>query len=255
MKLARIIFYKGVRIASFIVGAFGFAFNAVGGNWHSISSNNWGKTGVIAFGVFAILTLVKEIDLMWQHKPNIVVIPEIHDSRATLMVKNTGGVAGDFTAKARVTACRPEAALYSMCWESLSDASCHTDGDGGTASILVAEKSRARQKTDDIDTTFFEGDLVLFRIGQSGVERFPTFSQKSWKTIKGEKEIMTYTLTERCILDVTITPTPTIKNKWEGQKYLCEIEKGRLALSKTRLSSPHVSGQPDDFPDIPDMVV
>jgi hypothetical protein len=186
-----------------------------------------------------VLTVVREVDWAWQQRPNIMVSAEIHDDRATLVVTNNGGEA-DFTAKARVRASIPEPALYTMCWESVPDTSCHIDGDGGTASIQVAAKSKLQHITGDVDTSFYPGSLILFKRSASGVEVFPAFSGETSKEIIDGREIISGTSLERCIVEVTITATPRLKKKWGTHKYLCEIKNDEIALSETELSTPQV---------------
>ena len=228
-----------------IVTGLGLAFDYTGANWLNISFSNWGLIGLIAFGVFVVLTLVREIDRALQQKPNIMVSPEIHNDRATLIVTNIGGEA-NFTAKARVRATVPEPALYTMCWESVPTTDCHIDGGGGTASILVAEKAKFDHRGDDFSTSFLKGDLILFKRGASGGEIFPAFSGETSKETVGGKEIISGTSIERCILEITITATPTLRNKWGTRKYLCEIENRHIKLSETELSVPHKSYSQND---------
>jgi len=247
MELAKTIFFVGGRLVTATLGVLGFAFDLTGGSVLAISSSNWGIIGLVAFVSFIILTLAREVTLMWKQKPNITVNPEVHNNRATLVVTNTGGEA-NFTAKARVRAVTPEPALYTMCWESEPTMTCHIDGGGGIASILVAEKARlnhidkiAMDENSDYSTTFLKGDLLLFKMDTSGRQTFPAYSGKTSKEIRNGREITSGTFTFRCIVEVTITATPAPKKKWGIYKYLCEIENGQIKLSETELSTPHMS--------------
>ena len=244
MGLVKTGLFVGGRLVTAIIGVLGFAFSLAGESALTLSANNWGIIGLIAFGTFILLTLAKEVGMMWAQRPDVTVSPEIHNDRAILVVTNTGGE-GDFTATARVRAAIPEPKLYTMYWESVHAAHCHIDGGGGVASILVA----GRAKLDHIDKlaleqgdtskSYLKGDLLLFKLGTRGVESFPAFSQATWKKLKDGKEIDVYTNADRCIVEVTITATPTLKKKWGTRKYLCEIENGQIRLYETELSVPH----------------
>ncbi len=170
--------------------------------------------------------------------PDIKVKPEIYNGRATLAVENTGGEA-DFTAKARVTATRPEHELYTMCWESTPSTQCHIDGDGGVASILIGEKAKCDNNTRDITTFFMKGDFILSKRDATGDQIFPVFSNGSTKEVIGGEEWIECRALDRCIVEITITATPRLKKKWGMHKYLCGIENGEIRLSETNLSSPH----------------
>lgn len=245
MELTRTIFYVWIRWISVTIAALGFGFDLAGASVLTWSSNNWGIVGIGAFGMFFVLTLVKEVDVALQQKPNITVSPEVHGDRATLVVTNTGGAA-NFTARARVRATIPEPALYNMYWESVRGTSCHIDGGGGAGSILVAGRAKLNQidkiaidQDSDVSTSFLRGDLILFRMGTGGVASFPAFSGETSKEIKDGREIISGTSKERCIVEITITATPALKKKWGTRKYLCEIENRQIKLYETELSTPH----------------
>lgn len=224
-----------------LVTALGFVLDYTGGSWLNISSNDWGLIGLISFVVFVALTVGREVDWAGQQKPDIIVRPEVHGDRALLVVTNTGGAA-NFTAKARVRAAIPEPELYTMCWESVPAMNCPIDGDGGTASITVAGKSKSDHIIPgDVTTSFFKGSLILFKMVASGVEAFPAVSGKTRQTIVDDDEVTEYTFMERCIVEVTITATPKLKRKWGTRKYLCEIENEQIKLCETELSVPHKS--------------
>jgi hypothetical protein len=176
-----------------------------------------------------------------EQRPNITVSPEVHGERSRLIVRNTGGP-GDFTARGRVRASSPEPELYTMYWESMTGVSNHIDGDGGTGSIVVAEKSQAKVYVSDaVEKSYSKGDLVLFKAGEDGMERFPVFSGKSRRIVEGEDERTVYTYVERCIVEVAITATPSLRKKWGTNRYLCEIKDGELKLCETDLLVPDVS--------------
>lgn len=222
-----------------LLAGLGLSFDYTGASWLTISSGNWGIIGLIAFVFFVIITLGREIDLAFQQKPNIKVYPEIKNDRALLIVENMGAEA-NFTAKARVIATRPEAELYTMYWESCSTTSCHIDGDGGIASILVGEIAKYDNKTRDANSFYIKGDLVLFKMGTSGEQVFPPYSEEGTEWIKGgEVWKKSGSPIRRCIIEVTITATPRLKKKWGTHKYLCEIENSEIKFYETELSTPH----------------
>lgn len=245
MGLVKIGFFVVGRLATAILGALGLASGLTGESVLGLSASNWGIVGLIAFTVFFGLTVAREVDLALEQRPNIVVRPEIHDDRALLVVTNIGG-SGSFTAKARAMATTPGSELYTMYWEPISAANCLIDGDGGVASILVAGRAKlghldrtAIDRDGDFSTSFLKGDLLLFKIGTRGIESFPAFSGICSKEIRDGREITSGTIADRCIVEVTITATPTLKKKWGTHKYLCEIENGQLKLCETELSVPH----------------
>ena len=100
-----------------LLAGFGLAWDYSGESVLTISSGQWGIIGFIAFGLFIVLTLVREIDLALQPRPKIKVLPTVSNGRAMLEVYNTGGDA-DFTAKGRVFAENTDHGLYTMCGEA-----------------------------------------------------------------------------------------------------------------------------------------
>jgi len=222
-----------------LLAGLGFAFDYTGESWLDISSGGWGLIGLIAFGVFVAITIGREIDIAFQQRPNVMVRPEVRNNRAILVVKNIGAEA-DFTAKARVIASNPEAELYTMYWESVPGTSCHIDGDGGIATILVGEKAKYDNKTMEVEPFFMKGDLVLFKMGTTGEQTFPVFAREGEVVIKDGREIKSSgTQIPRCITEVTITSTPRLKKRWGTNKYLLEIENGDIRFGETNLSNPH----------------
>ncbi|MBI2846654.1 MAG: hypothetical protein HYX82_02095 [Chloroflexi bacterium] len=224
-----------------LLAGLGLAFDYTGESVLTISPSHWGRIGLIASGIFVLLTAIREIDLALQQKPEIIVKPQIHNGRAILEVRNIGGEA-NFTAKARVIATVPERELYTMYWESVRDISCHIDGDGGIASILVGEKAKRDVilKGEPLKS-ILRGGIELFKMGTSGEQTFSVFSgERSIERI-GDKLITEGKAIARCIVEVTITATPRLKSKWGTHKYLLEIdENGILRFDETQLSVPHI---------------
>ena len=170
--------------------------------------------------------------------PDIVVQPETRNDRAVLSVTNNGGHA-IFTAKARVIATQPEAELYTMYWESVPGVRCSIDGEGGIATILVAEKAKHDNKTKEAETFFMKGDLILFKMGTSLEQVFPVYAGQRREYVENGAIVRKGWAIPRCIVQVTITATPRLRRRWETHKYLCEIENGRLRFHETEISSPH----------------
>ena len=71
MDLRRDLFYIGVRTMTALVAALGFSLDYSGGSIAGINTSNWGLIGLIAFGVFALITLIREIDSAIQPHPKI----------------------------------------------------------------------------------------------------------------------------------------------------------------------------------------
>lgn len=90
MGLPRLLFYIGGRVIAGVLACLGFALDYTGGSILTISSANWGIIGLIASGVFVVLTLVREIDLVLQQKPKIKATPILNDNNYYLLVHNTG---------------------------------------------------------------------------------------------------------------------------------------------------------------------
>ncbi len=173
--------------------------------------------------------------------PNIVVKPKVYNNQAILEIQNIGGEA-EFTAKARVIATIPENNLYTMYWEPTGGIKCHIDGNGGTASLLVAEKAEEGHSivTQDIRKVIWEGHLALYRMGNAGIERFPAFSGKTSKKINGDTVREWGTTIARCIVEITLTATPRLRKKWDTHKYIVEVDEtdGKLKFYETTLSTP-----------------
>jgi len=243
--MLRIIFYVVGRVIAGLVAGLGLAFDYTGESVLTLSSDRWGIIGLFAFGVFVVITLIREIDFALLQRPEIKVESVVRNNRAILEVQNIGGEA-EFTAKARVIATIPEAELYTMYWESERGTKCHIDGNGGVASILVGKIAEVNRITSDIETNISKGSLVLLKMGTSGEQIFPAFSVERSVEKRGDMEVISGSPIDRCIVEITLTSTPTLKKKWGTHKYLCEIEKGEIKFYETDLSVPHTeASQPE----------
>ena len=80
----------------------GLAFDYTGESVLTISSANWGLIGLIAFVVFILLTIAREVDLSLQQGPKIEVSEKKENDIFYLEVKNNG-VAAEFEAQIQIT--------------------------------------------------------------------------------------------------------------------------------------------------------
>ncbi len=227
MRWLRILLYGVGRIAAAGFASVGFALDWTGGSIPNIHIDNWGKTGLVAFAVFGGLTLVREIDLLLQQRPNIKVTPEVHNGRALLEVHNSGAEA-DFTATARVIASLPEPELYTLAWEPTSKPTSHIDS-GNTASILVGEIAKQDYETLDIMTAYLKGEVVLSKIGELGSQIFPVISGETIVERKDDRTEVSSRPIDKHIVEITITSTPKLKRGYGTHRYIIgKGERGEL---------------------------
>lgn len=71
MGLPRLFFYVGVRAITAVIGVFGLAWDITGSSVFTLSSGSWGVIGLIAFGAFIIITVIKDIDTSLQPHPKV----------------------------------------------------------------------------------------------------------------------------------------------------------------------------------------
>ena len=204
-----------------LVAGFGFAWDYTGESVLAISSGNWGLIGLIAFGVFILLTVVREIDLALQQRPKIRLKHEVYNNRALLEVKNLGGNAS-FTARAKVIdkVLQPES--YYMCWDSITGVECPINKDG-EASILVGRLSYESKGYGDK----LEREVVLFRISESGTENFYLSSPQVNEQLELSKRYPTMPTQipeEKCTIEVSITSKPSPIKAFKPQRYLFKID-------------------------------
>ena len=193
-------------------------------------------------GIAAIYTTIVQgirIRRLEGAKPKIKVEPKVYNNRAILEVWNNGGE-GDFTAKGRVTTGIPEPELYTMYWESVPDIKCHIDGRGGRASILVAERAERTMLRDE-KTSIYEGDLTLFKMGTSGEQVFPTRSYVETKQIRNGKEVIRGTIEAKCIIEVTITSSPSLTKPFENKRFLLEFDDRRNLVFTEEVTHEHIA--------------
>ena len=160
----------------------------------------------------------KQLKAIEDARPSIEVTPKVWNGRAILEVENRGGV-GEFEARGRVISGIPEPELYFMYWEAVPNVRCHIDA-GGTASILVGERSTRTQTS----TNIYEGDLVLFKMGSSGEQ---VFAAQTWVEIPPQilegKDAIAHELRPVCTVEITITSTPTLSNPFSKRHFELEV--------------------------------
>ena len=97
-----------------LLSGLGFAFDYTGASVLSWSPDNWRAVGLITFGAFVVLTLVREIDLALQRRSNIVMNPTLSNKSATLEVENKGASA-KLTIRGRITQGSSRTNIYDIC--------------------------------------------------------------------------------------------------------------------------------------------
>ena len=144
--------------------------------------------------------------------PAIKINPIVYYEQAKLEVTNTGADA-NFTATARVVEGIVEPELYSMCWEPQPVTSRHIDKDG-TATILVAEKARQSLNAQWAEKAVFKGGIALFKSVEGKREVFgaSTMEQVQGRELYEMYPTMrtAYTLEDKCVIEVTLTSTPSL---------------------------------------------
>ena len=221
--MRRILVYGVVRVMAALVGGFSFALDYTGESILSISSGNWGIIGLVAFGVFVLITLGREIDLALQQRPEIIVESKVHRNQAFLEVRNTGG-SGEFQATVRVVATNFPPQLYDMCWGSPPHLG-HPINKDGDASILVG---RLTEEFCGYGPKPERG-LVLFKIGEAGEkEELYLSSPQVSEQVKLSKRYPTMGQIpeEKFTIEVSITSKPSPIKAFKPRRYLLEINHG-----------------------------
>ncbi len=211
------------RVVAALVAGLGFAWDYTGKSVLTISSGNWGIIGLIALGVFAVLTLFREIGLALQQKPKIELRHEVYDNCAILGVKNLGGNAS-FIARVKVIDKIPQPGPYYMCWDSLTGIECPINKDGD-ASIEVARISYERKTYGDQ----YERVFVLFKIGDSGKEKLYLSSpevNEQWQLSKRYPTMRMQIPEEEFTIEVSITSKPSPIKAFRPRRYLLKINHG-----------------------------
>ncbi len=216
MGWIRITFYVGARVLTAGLAGLGFSFDYTGKSIAGLSPDNLGLIGLIAMGIFIAITLYREVDLILEQKPKIVVEPTVYNDRAFLEVHNTGGEAY-FTATARILSSTWESELITMVWDANKEKSCHIDNNG-RASILVGEKSLVTDEAKHL----IAGGLMLHRIGVLGDEVFGAMTMKQTPSKRRPGAEM-YTLLDKCIVEVEIASTPPLKKNLGSKRYTIEV--------------------------------
>jgi len=188
---------------------------------------------IISIGVFVGLTMWLITDLLKANqrllnaRPSITVKAVTHDGCAYLEVHNFGDKEGDFMAEARVLATIPGPSLYTMFWQPCGKSPHHIDSDGN-ASILVGKLAPQDHITEDVTTTYIRGDVLLYKMGVSSQEIFPVYTGKPIVENRGDAVVYSSETLCKHIIEVTITSTPKLKEKWGTHRYIIEDDGGRL---------------------------
>jgi hypothetical protein len=173
--------------------------------------------------IIIIIHLIVINTLEKNKRPKIIVKPKVFNRRAILEVINKGGAA-IFTAKGRVIATFPNQELYTMYWESVKDTRCLIDGNDGIASILVGEIANQDLK-GEAETTIYKNGLQLYKLGTSGEQVFSVNT--------GIHSENGYTLSDReCIVEVTITSQPPLRQSFSMKRYLLNIAGSNLTFTE-----------------------
>lgn len=153
MGWIRVTFLVAGRVMTALVAGVGFWFDYAGESVLSISRSNWGIIGLIAFGVFVLLTLIREIDLVLQQRPRIEVYSNSPAGMdLTLVVYNKSDTSANFSAtmtctfnygelmeKVQMSGLR-NASMY---WESSGNANELINGHGRKILRLCSTKETA----------------------------------------------------------------------------------------------------------------
>ncbi len=155
-------------------------------------------------------------------KPNIRTELETSKKRFNLLVRNIGGRGGLFTATGRVVVGKLDYGLYVLYWEG-SGEKCLINGEGGIASILVAEKAPF-SVFKDMESSIYEGELSLFMMGVAGWQPFPVHSYIEKPVEVNGKEGVEIIGEDRCTLEITITSDPPLLEAFGTHRYTLEID-------------------------------
>ena len=201
----------------------------------------WTLGSFILFLIFIIWWiggLESKIHQIKNALPNICTELVVNDRRFDLTVRNIGGKGGLFTASGKVVVGKPESGLYVMCWEG-SDGKCQLNGGGGMASIFVAEKAPFTI-FQGMESTIYEGELSLKRIGTLGVQSFPVHTYTQQPVVVDNKEGNEIIGENKCVLEITITSDPPLLEAFGTHIYTLEIDPvNRDRLLFTEVSTSH----------------
>ncbi len=123
-----------------LLAGFGLAWDYTGESVLTLSSNNWGLIGLIAFVAFVVITIIREVDLAFQQRPQIEINSNsLVGMELTLVVHNKSQVPASFSAVMTCTFDYGDNMSnvqivglqnVSMCWESSGKANEPINGDG-----------------------------------------------------------------------------------------------------------------------------
>jgi hypothetical protein len=238
VDIARILFYTVGRIVAGLIGVFGLAWDVTGDSALSISPNNWGLIGLVAFAAFIVITTVREIELALQQRPKIAVEPISNENQAKLEIHNSGGSA-TFTVKARGIKGFVQPGLYNMQWESSPRSpNCLIHHDG-YESIKVGEISPKAYASSDPSYPIHRGGIMLYQMDGStiGVSDPAIIEQYKHKELYPTMFKGDTIQKDKCIIKAMITSEPTPLKDYKARYFSIEIDHDHgHKLSFTELS-------------------
>lgn len=161
--------------------------------------------------------------------PIISVEAIVYYDCAKLEITNNGFEA-DFAATARVVEGIVKPELYTMCWGPNPVTPRHINK-GETATILVAQKAKESAKTDWVEKAVIRNGIELFKLenGHQGSFGASTFEHVQKRQLDEMYPTMkdTYTLKDDCVIEVTITASPTLIEPFEKRRYRVKIDDAR----------------------------
>lgn len=164
---------------------------------------------------------------------------KVTDQKFYTIVYNTGGKGADFSANARVVEGSPRKEPYVMHWEG-KGGTCHINGKGGYAMIVVAEKSPTRLLIpQQPEFSIYQDEIAAFLWGGTEWQRIPirTHVGKSVE-IHGHKATE-FVQENKGIIEVTITSEPPLLEEFGTHLYVLEIDHAnRKGLLFTELPVP-----------------
>lgn len=82
----------------------------------------------------------------------------------------------------------------------------------------------ARKQLSTIPLVVFSGGIELYRMGSTGEQPFNVMS-KVVKASEEDPEMLTATLESSCVIEVSITSTPSLTDPWPTKRYkLIEVQ-------------------------------
>ena len=223
MALLRVIFLIGGRAMTGLIAGFGLAFDYSGKSFASITSEDWGIIGLIAFGVFVILTVVREIDLLIQSHPKIFISPIVQGGFAILNIRNIGDKGASFSARAKILEGHPMRKIpYNVPWQDERGTE-HFIKKNDDALLLIAKIAEGNIKKNTLEESTLNGELELCETSNLGAWSIPLYSSQH-----------PYPQQERDLrlkfkVEIAISSEPPLKRQHSSQ-YIISIENNQLTI-------------------------